>query len=255
MEKVLTVKKSESILLLNPGPSARVIIPTKGAKMATKTKGRKSKKGKMPAGLKKYWAKMRENPKRKRARKRATKQVAANPRRRRAPRQNPGPSRSRFRGTGSAVKAAGKKTFPLVIDAFLGLLGYSSARFIANGAARFFPRKPTDTSDPFVLRMVGVVQFAAGAFLAIKVPKARGIGLGLCIAGIQDGIRRNVPLLAPYLGADDETLLAYQPIEAPVSLQAPVDLGGDPVFSNYRTHYMSAPVDMGEDDHVSRYGY
>ena len=56
--------KSESILLLNPGPRARVIIPTnKGRQMATK---KKSKKGKMPAALKAYWARMRENPKKKR---------------------------------------------------------------------------------------------------------------------------------------------------------------------------------------------
>jgi len=101
--------------------------------------------------------------------------------------------------------------------------------------------------------MVGVVQFAAGAFLAIKVPKARGVGLGLCIAGLQDGIRRNVAVLAPYLGSDDETMLAYQPIEAPVDLNgeyymsAPVDMGAD-------DNFLAAPVDL-DGDESERYGY
>jgi hypothetical protein len=134
------------------------------------------------------------------------------------------------------VKSAGRQVAPLLIDAGLGLLGYGAARMIANQAARMFPRKPTDTKDPFVLRMVGVVQFAAGAFLAIKVPKARGVGLGLCIAGLQDGIRRNVAVLAPYLGSDDETMLAYQPIEAPsistgTTTCPPVDMGADDTSS------------------------
>jgi len=151
------------------------------------------------------------------------------------------------------VKSAGRQVAPLLIDAGLGLLGYGAARMIANQAARMFPRKPTDTKDPFVLRMVGVVQFAAGAFLAIKVPKARGVGLGLCIAGLQDGIRRNVAVLAPYLGSDDETMLAYQPIEAPVDLNgeyymsAPVDMGAD-------DNFLAAPVDL-DGDESERYGY
>lgn len=205
--------------------------------MATK---KKSKKGKMPAALKAYWAKMRENPKKKRKAKKKT-------------RRNPTPARRTARKAGSAIKSAGRQVAPLLIDAGLGLLGYGAARMIANQAARMFPRKPTDTKDPFVLRMVGVVQFAAGAFLAIKVPKARGVGLGLCIAGLQDGIRRNVPVLAPYLGSDDETMLAYQPIEAPVDLNgeyymsAPVDMGAD-------DNFLAAPVDL-DGDESERYGY
>lgn len=231
--------KSESILLLNPGPRARVIIPTnKGRQMATK---KKSKKGKMPAALKAYWAKMRENPKKKRKTKKHK------------TRKNPTPARRTARKAGSMVKSAGRQVAPLLIDAGLGLLGYGAARMIANQAARMFPRRPTDTKDPFVLRMVGVVQFAAGAFLAIKVPKARGVGLGLCIAGLQDGIRRNVAVLAPYLGSDDETMLAYQPIEAPVDLNgeyymsAPVDMGAD-------DNFLAAPVDL-DGDESERYGY
>ena len=205
--------------------------------MATK---KKSKKGKMPAALKAYWAKMRENPKKKRKAKKKT-------------RRNPTPARRTARKAGSAIKSAGRQVAPLLIDAGLGLLGYGAARMIANQAARMFPRKPTDTKDPFVLRMVGVVQFAAGAFLAIKVPKARGVGLGLCIAGLQDGIRRNVAVLAPYLGSDDETMLAYQPIEAPVDLNgeyymsAPVDMGAD-------DNFLAAPVDL-DGDESDRYGY
>lgn len=205
--------------------------------MATK---KKSKKGKMPAALKAYWAKMRENPKKKRKAKKKT-------------RRNPTPARRTARKAGSAIKSAGRQVAPLLIDAGLGLLGYGAARMIANQAARMFPRKPTDTKDPFVLRMVGVVQFAAGAFLAIKVPKARGVGLGLCIAGLQDGIRRNVAVLAPYLGSDDETMLAYQPIEAPVDLNgeyymsAPVDMGAD-------DNFLAAPVDL-DGDESERYGY
>lgn len=232
--------KSESILLLNPGPRARVIIPTnKGQQMATKKKG--SKKGKMPKALREYWAKMRENPKKKRkAKKHKT-------------RKNPTPARRTSRKAGSMVKSAGRQVAPLLMNAGLGLLGYGAARMIANQAARMFPRKPTDKKDPFVLRMVGVVQFAAGAFLAIKVPKARGVGLGLCIAGLQDGIRRNVAVLAPYLGSDDETMLAYQPIEAPVDLNgdyymsAPVDMGAD-------DNFLAAPVDL-DGDESERYGY
>lgn len=207
--------------------------------MATKKKG--SKKGKMPKALREYWAKMRENPKNKRkAKKHKT-------------RKNPTPARRTARKAGGFIKSAGKQTMPLLVDAGLGLLGYGAARMIANQAARMFPRKPTDTKDPFVLRMVGVVQFAAGAFLAIKVPKARGVGLGLCIAGLQDGIRRNVPVLAPYLGSDDETMLAYQPIEAPVDLNgdyymsAPVDMGAD-------DNFLAAPVDL-DGDESDRYGY
>lgn len=233
--------KSESILLLNPGPRARIIIPTnKGQQMATKKKG--SKKGKMPKALREYWAKMRENPKKKRKAKKHHK-----------PRKNPTPARRTARKAGGFIKSAGKQTMPLLVDAGLGLLGYGAARMIANQAARMFPRKPTDKKDPFVLRMVGVVQFAAGAFLAIKVPKARGVGLGLCIAGLQDGIRRNVPVLAPYLGSDDETMLAYQPIEAPVDLNgeyymsAPVDMGAD-------DNFLAAPVDL-DGDESERYGY
>ena len=205
--------------------------------MATK---KKSKKGKMPAALKAYWARMRENPKKRKTKKRKT-------------RKNPTPARRTARKAGSAIKSAGRQVAPLLIDAGLGLLGYGAARMIANQAARMFPRKPTDTKDPFVLRMVGVVQFAAGAFLAIKVPKARGVGLGLCIAGLQDGIRRNVAVLAPYLGSDDETMLAYQPIEAPVDLNgdyymsAPVDMGAD-------DNFLSAPVDL-DGDESERYGY
>jgi len=207
--------------------------------MATKTK-KKTKKGKMPAALKAYWAKMRANPKKKRKAKKKT-------------RRNPTPARRTARKAGSMVKSVGRQVAPLLIDAGLGLLGYGAARMIANQAARLFPRKPTDTKDPFVLRMVGVVQFAAGAFLAIKVPKARGVGLGLCIAGLQDGIRRNVAVLAPYLGSDDETMLAYQPIEAPVDLNgeyymaAPVDMGADDSF-------LAAPVDL-DGDESERYGY
>jgi hypothetical protein len=241
VEKGLTVPKAESILLINPGPRARVIIPNKGRQMATKTKKTKSKKGKMPAALKAYWARMRENPKKKRkAKKHKT-------------RKNPTPARRTARKAGAMVKSAGRQVAPLLIDAGLGLLGYGAARMIANQAARLFPRKPTDTKDPFVLRMVGVVQFAAGAFLAIKVPKARGVGLGLCIAGLQDGIRRNVAVLAPYLGSDDETMLAYQPIEAPVDLNgeyymsAPVDMGAD-------DNFLAAPVDL-DGDESERYGY
>ncbi|MCK9629884.1 MAG: hypothetical protein M0R37_15010 [Bacteroidales bacterium] len=206
--------------------------------MATK---KKSKKGKMPAALKAYWARMRENPKKKRKTKK------------RKTRKNPTPARRTARKAGSAIKSAGRQVAPLLIDAGLGLLGYGAARMIANQAARMFPRKPTDTKDPFVLRMVGVVQFAAGAFLAIKVPKARGVGLGLCIAGLQDGIRRNVAVLAPYLGSDDETMLAYQPIEAPVDLNgdyymsAPVDMGAD-------DNFLAAPVDL-DGDESERYGY
>lgn len=207
--------------------------------MATKKKG--SKKGKMPKALREYWAKMRENPKKKRkAKKHKT-------------RKNPTPARRTARKAGGFIKSAGKQTMPLLVDAGLGLLGYGAARMIANQAARMFPRKPTDKKDPFVLRMVGVVQFAAGAFLAIKVPKARGVGLGLCIAGLQDGIRRNVPVLAPYLGSDDETMLAYQPIEAPVDLNgeyymsAPVDMGAD-------DNFLAAPVDL-DGDESERYGY
>jgi len=206
--------------------------------MATK---KKSKKGKMPAALKAYWARMRENPKKKRKTKK------------RKTRKNPTPARRTARKAGSAIKSAGRQVAPLLIDAGLGLLGYGAARMIANQAARMFPRKPTDTKDPFVLRMVGVVQFAAGAFLAIKAPKARGVGLGLCIAGLQDGIRRNVAVLAPYLGSDDETMLAYQPIEAPVDLNgeyymsAPVDMGAD-------DNFLSAPVDL-DGDESERYGY
>ena len=202
--------------------------------MATK---KKSKKGKMPAALKAYWARMRENPKKRKTKKR----------------KNPTPARRTARKAGSAIKSAGRQVAPLLIDAGLGLLGYGAARMIANQAARMFPRKPTDTKDPFVLRMVGVVQFAAGAFLAIKVPKARGVGLGLCIAGLQDGIRRNVAVLAPYLGSDDETMLAYQPIEAPVDLNgeyymsAPVDMGAD-------DNFLAAPVDL-DGDESERYGY
>ena len=205
--------------------------------MATK---KKSKKGKMPAALKAYWARMRENPKKRKTKKRKT-------------RKNPTPARRTARKAGSAIKSAGRQVAPLLIDASLGLLGYGAARMIANQAARMFPRKPTDTKDPFVLRMVGVVQFAAGAFLAIKVPKARGVGLGLCIAGLQDGIRRNVAVLAPYLGSDDETMLAYQPIEAPVDLNgeyymsAPVDMGAD-------DNFLAAPVDL-DGDESERYGY
>ena len=205
--------------------------------MATK---KKSKKGKMPAALKAYWARMRENPKKRKTKKRKT-------------RKNPTPARRTARKAGSAIKSAGRQVAPLLIDAGLGLLGYGAARMIANQAARMFPRKPTDTKDPFVLRMVGVVQFAAGAFLAIKVPKARGVGLGLCIAGLQDGIRRNVAVLAPYLGSDDETMLAYQPIEAPVDLNgeyymsAPVDMGAD-------DNFLAAPVDL-DGDESERYGY
>ncbi|MDD5303776.1 MAG: hypothetical protein PHS14_11795 [Elusimicrobia bacterium] len=208
--------------------------------MATKKKG--SKKGKMPKALREYWAKMRENPKKKRKAKKHHK-----------PRKNPTPARRTARKAGGFIKSAGKQTMPLLVDAGLGLLGYGAARMIANQAARMFPRKPTDTKDPFVLRMVGVVQFAAGAFLAIKVPKARGVGLGLCIAGLQDGIRRNVPVLAPYLGSDDETMLAYQPIEAPVDLNgdyymsAPVDMGAD-------DNFLAAPVDL-DGDESERYGY
>lgn len=208
--------------------------------MATKKKG--SKKGKMPKALREYWAKMRENPKKKRKAKKYHK-----------PRKNPTPARRTARKAGGFIKSAGKQTVPLLVDAGLGLLGYGAARMIANQAARMFPRKPTDTKDPFVLRMVGVVQFAAGAFLAIKVPKARGVGLGLCIAGLQDGIRRNVPVLAPYLGSDDETMLAYQPIEAPVDLNgeyymsAPVDMGAD-------DNFLAAPVDL-DGDESERYGY
>ena len=208
--------------------------------MATKKKG--SKKGKMPKALREYWAKMRENPKKKRKAKKHHK-----------PRKNPTPARRTARKAGWFIKSAGKQTMPLLVDAGLGLLGYGAARVIANQAARMFPRKPTDTKDPFVLRMVGVVQFAAGAFLAIKVPKARGVGLGLCIAGLQDGIRRNVPVLAPYLGSDDETMLAYQPIEAPVDLNgdyymsAPVDMGAD-------DNFLAAPVDL-DGDESERYGY
>ena len=206
--------------------------------MATK---KKSKKGKMPAALKAYWARMRENPKKKRKTKK------------RKTRKNPTPARRTARKAGSAIKSAGRQVAPLLIDAGLGLLGYGAARMIANQAARMFPRKPTDTKDPFVLRMVGVVQFAAGAFLAIKVPKARGVGLGLCIAGLQDGIRRNVAVLAPYLGSDDETMLAYQPIEAPVDLNgdyymsAPMDMGAD-------DNFLAAPVDL-DGDESDRYGY
>lgn len=201
--------------------------------MATK---KKSKKGKMPAALKAYWARMRENPKKRKTKKR----------------KNPTPARRTARKAGSAIKSAGRQVAPLLIDAGLGLLGYGAARMIANQAARMFPRKPTDKKDPFVLRMVGVVQFAAGAFLAIKVPKARGVGLGLCIAGLQDGIRRNVPSIAPYLGSDDETMLAYQPVEAPVDLNgeyymsAPVDMGAD--------NFLAAPVDL-DGDESERYGY
>lgn len=207
--------------------------------MATKKKG--GKKGKMPKALREYWAKMRKNPKQKRkAKKHKT-------------RKNPTPARRTARKAGGFIKSAGKQTVPLLVDAGLGLLGYGAARMIANQAARMFPRKPTDKKDPFVLRMVGVVQFAAGAFLAIKVPKARGVGLGLCIAGLQDGIRRNVPVLAPYLGSDDETMLAYQPIEAPVDLNgdyymsAPVDMGAD-------DNFLAAPVDL-DGDESERYGY
>ena len=208
--------------------------------MATKKKG--SKKGKMPKALREYWARMRENPKKKRKAKKHHKT-----------RKNPTPARRTARKASGFIKSAGRQTMPLLVDAGLGLLGYGAARMIANQAARMFPRKPTDTKDPFVLRMVGVVQFAAGAFLAIKVPKARGVGLGLCIAGLQDGIRRNVPVLAPYLGSDDETMLAYQPIEAPVDLNgeyymsAPVDMGAD-------DNFLSAPVDL-DGDESERYGY
>lgn len=215
--------------------------------MATKSKKSKkskaSKKGKMPKGLRDYWAKMRANPKRKRAKKA----------KRRAPRSNPSPTRRSSRRAGSIIKSAGRQTMPLMVDALLGVLGYGGARLMAYGAARLLPRKPTDTSDPFVLRLLGAAQFAAGAILAIKVPRARGVGLGLCMAGIQDGIRRNVPMLAPYLGADDETMLAYQPIEAPINLQgesyymaAPVDLGAE--------NFLAAPVDLGADE-SERYGY
>ncbi|OQB97660.1 MAG: hypothetical protein BWX86_00223 [Verrucomicrobia bacterium ADurb.Bin122] len=199
--------------------------------MATK---KKSKKGKMPAALKAYWARKRKSKKHK-------------------TRKNPTPARRAARKAGGFIKSAGRQTMPLLVDAGLGLLGYGAARMIANQAARMFPRKPTDTTDPFVLRMVGVVQFAAGAFLAIKVPKARGVGLGLCIAGLQDGIRRNVPVLAPYLGSDDETMLAYQPIEAPVDLNgeyymsAPVDMGA-------ADNFLAAPVDL-DGDESERYGY
>ena len=211
--------------------------------MATKTAKstkNKTKKGKMPKGLRDYWAKMRANPKKKSHKKKA---------KRHAPRRNPSPARSR---AGGFVKSAGRQTLPLLGDALMGLLGYGGARLMASGAAKLFPRKPTDSSDPFVLRFLGVVQFAAGAAMAIKVPKARGVGLGLCIAGLQDGIRRNVPMLAPYLGADDESMLAYQPIEAPVDLgssyymSAPVDLGAD--------NFLAATMDLGADE-SERYGY
>ena len=198
--------------------------------MATK---KKSKKGKMPAALKAYWARMRENPKKRKTKKR----------------KNPTPARRTARKAGSAIKSAGRQVAPLLIDAGLGLLGYGAARMIANQAARMFPRKPTDKKDPFVLRMVGVVQFASGAFLAIKVPKARGVGLGLCIAGLQDGIRRNVPALAPYLGSDDETMLAYQPVDlnGEYYMSAPVDMGAD-------DNFLAAPVDL-DGDESERYGY
>lgn len=236
--------KSESILLLNPGPRARVIIPKdKGKAMAAKTAKttkKHHKKGKMPKGLRDYWAKMRANPKKKHHKKKAK-------------RHNPSPAKRTARRAGSFVKSAGRQTLPLLADAFLGLLGYGGARVMASGAAKLFPRKPTDSADPFILRFLGLAQFGAGAFLAIKVPKARGVGLGLCIAGLQDGIRRNVPALAPYLGADDESMLAYQPIEAPIDLQgsyymsAPVDLGRD-------DNFLAAPVDLGADE-SDRYGY
>ena len=70
---------------------------------------------------------------------------------------------------------------------------------------------------------------------------------------MQDGIRRNVAVLAPYLGSDDETMLAYQPIEAPVDLNgdyymsAPVDMGAD-------DNFLAAPVDL-DGDESERYGY
>jgi hypothetical protein len=84
--------------------------------MATK---KKSKKGKMPAALKAYWAKMRENPKKKRkAKKHKT-------------RKNPTPARRTARKAGSMVKSAGRQVAPLLIDAGLGLLGYGAARMIA----------------------------------------------------------------------------------------------------------------------------
>lgn len=219
-------------------------MATKTAKTAKTTK-KHHKKGKMPKGLRDYWAKMRANPKKKHHKKAAT---------RHAPRKNPSPAkRASRRGAGAFIKSAGRQTMPLIVEALMGVLGYGGARLMASGAARLFPRKPTDSSDPFVLRLLGVAQFAAGAFLAIKVPKARGVGLGLCMAGIQDGIRRNVPILAPYLGADDETMLAYQPIEAPLDLgadsyymAAPLDLGAD--------NFLAAPLDLGADE-SERYGY
>ena len=216
--------KTETILLLNPGPKARIIIP-KGKTMATKTKKKHGpKKGKMPAALKAYWESKRENPKKRHHPAKAHHKKAHHKKR-----HNPGPAR---RSSSSSAKGFKKYlSMDLLKDAGLGLLGYGAARVIANQAARFFPRKPTDTSEPMVLRLVGVVQFAAGAFLAVKVPKARGIGLGLCIAGLQDGIRRNVPAIAPYLGADDEAILAY----------APMDLGSD-------AYYMAALMDLGADD-------
>ena len=94
--------KSESILLLNPGPRARVIIPTnKGRQMATK---KKSKKGKMPAALKAYWARMRENPKKRKSKKHKT-------------RKNPTPARRTARKAGGFIKSAGRQTMPLLVDA------------------------------------------------------------------------------------------------------------------------------------------
>lgn len=236
--------KKKTILLLNPGPRGSVQLP-KGSTMK-KTRKSKKKTGKMPAALAKYWAE-RRNPSRKKAK--GKKRV----------RRNPGPASRSGRALGTVRKYVTKD---LLMDAGLGVVGYAGARMIANAAAKVV-KPEIGKPEPILLRAVGVVQFAAGAFLAVKLPKLRGLGVGMCVAGVQDAIRRNVPALAPMLGADDETLLAYVPAPSLDDLPnygAPLSLGEDSL-TNYQSLgapvSLGAPLNLGGFDYndASAYGY
>ena len=229
----------KTILLINPGPKGTVHFPKlKAGTMKHKTK--RHKKGKMPPALAAYWAgkrKPKNNPKQHRK--------AA---RRKPMKHNPSKPKRIFGGVKKYL------TMDLLKDAGLGVLGYGAARIMANGAAKILPTAP-GSAEPFLLRFVGVVQFAAGAFVAVKAPKLRGLGIGLCVAGLQDGIRRNVPALAPMLGADDETLLAYSPapfMHYPAAMGAPISLGADSL-TDYQP--LGAPVALGGNQPMNSDGF
>ncbi len=196
----------------------------------------------MPKGLRDYWAKMRANPKKKSHRQEG--QASR-------PAKNPSPARRL--GPADSSSRPASQTLPLLGDAVPGPSGlrWRAPHGIRRGQASSRASPPT-RRIPFVLRFVGVVQFAAGAVLAIKVPKARGVGLGLCIAGFKTESAAMSRSSLRTSEADDESMLAYQPIEAPVDLgssyymSAPVDLGAD--------NFLAAPVDLGADE-SDRYGY